>query len=158
MSTIADRVRLAFNAATGENKAPSDSWIAANTTHLLEVRNILGSRRHEAIARVTAKDSLNVEYLAVRRRDWINVEVMTHMLHDAERRAKALAALADVLGANGWSVSPISDPLTGGGLAASKDGNEIQVYSDGEARGHDDVAVQFARDAFEVALERVEGA
>lgn len=73
MSTIADRVRLAFNAATGENKAPSDSWIAANTAHLLEVRNILGSRRHEA-------------------------------------------------------------------------------------RGHDDVAVQFARDAFEVALERVEGA
>lgn len=158
MSTISERVAAAFKAATGEDKAPSDSWIAANSTHLLEVRNILGTRRREAVAQVTAKDSLNVKYLAVRRRDWTNVEVMTHMLSDAECRAKALAALADVLGANGWHVSPISGPLTGGGLTARKDGSEVQVYSNGEARGYDDVAVRFARDAFEVALERMEAA
>lgn len=158
MSTVSERVRLAFNAATGESKPASPSWVAANPTHYLEVRNILGTRRREAVAQVTAKDSLNIKYLAVRRRDWTNVEVMTHMLRDAECRAKALAALADMLGANGWHVCPISEPLTGGGLVARKADSEVQVYSNGEARGYGDVAVRFARDAFEVALEREQAA
>lgn len=155
MSTVAERVRLAFNAATGESKPASSSWVAANPTHYLEVRNILGTRRREAIAQVSAKDSMNVKYWAERRREWTNVEVMTHMLLDAEQRANALAALANVLGANGWHVRPILESPTCGGLRASKDGSEVQVYSSGEVRGHDDVAVRFARDAFEVALERV---
>lgn len=158
MSTISERVATAFKAVTGEDKAPSDIWIAANSTHLLEVRNILGSRRREAIAQVTAKDSLNIKYLAERRSDWTNVNVMTHMLRDAECRARALAALADVLGANGWHVRPIFEPSTCGGLRAIKDGNEVQVYSSGEARGHDDVAVRFVGDAFGVALERMKAA
>nr|DAV09680.1 MAG TPA: hypothetical protein [Caudoviricetes sp.] len=33
MSTVAERVRLAFNAATGESKPASSSWAAANPTH-----------------------------------------------------------------------------------------------------------------------------
>ena len=156
MSTISERVAAAFKAATGEDKALSGSWHAANSTHSLEVRNILGSRRREAIAQVSAKDSMNVKYWAERRRDWTSVEVMTHMLRDAECRAKALAALAGMLGANGWHVSPIRGPLTGGGLTARKDDSEVQVYSSGEVSGHDDVAVRFARDAFEVALERTQ--
>lgn len=117
MSTVAERVRLAFNAVTGENGAPSGNWLAVNSTHSLEVRNIPGTRRREAIAQVVAKDSQNV---------------------------------------NGWHVSPITAPLTGGGLTASKDGNEVQVYANGDARGYDDVAVRFAKDAFEVALERAQ--
>lgn len=156
MSTVAERVRLAFNAATGEDKAPSDNWLAANSTHLLEVRNVPGVRRHEAVAQVTAKDSLNIRYLAVLRMDWTNVEVMANMLRDAERRAKALASLADTLGANGWHVSPIGGPSTGGGLAATKDEKQVNVYSNGDVSGYDDVAARFARDAFEVALERVQ--
>lgn len=156
MSTVAERVRLAFNAATGESKPASSSWTAANPTHYLEVRNVLGTRRREAIARVSAKDSMNVKYWAERRREWTNVEVMTHMLRDAEQRANVLAVLANVLGANGWYVRPILEPSTCGGLRASKDGNEVQVYSSGETHGHDDVAVRFAREAFEVALERVQ--
>lgn len=157
MSTISERVAAAFKYVTGEESrgALSGAWMAGNSTHLLQVNSLPGAHRHEAVASVTAKDSLNVKYLAVRRRDWTNVEVMTHMLRDAERRAKALAALADVLGSNGWHVSPILASLTGGGLTACKDGNEVQVYSSGEVRGHDDVAVRFARDAFEVALERI---
>lgn len=156
MSTISERVAAAFKAATGEDKAPSGSWRAANSTHSLEVRNILGSRRREAIAQVSAKDSMNVKYWAERRRELTSVEVMTHMLRDAEQRANALAALSNVLGANGWHVRPILESSTCGGLRASKGGNEVQVYSSGEARGHDDVAVRFARDAFEVALERTQ--
>ena len=155
MSTISERVAAAFKAATGEDKALSGSWHAANATHSLEVRNILGTRRREAIAQVSAKDSMNVKYWAERRRERTNVEAMTHMLLDAEQHANALAALANVLGANGWHVHPILESSTCGGLRASKDGNEVQVYSSGEVRGHDDVAVRFARDAFEVALERV---
>nr|DAU30389.1 MAG TPA: hypothetical protein [Caudoviricetes sp.]DAX95263.1 MAG TPA: hypothetical protein [Caudoviricetes sp.] len=158
MSTVDERVRLAFKAATGEDKALSGSWHAANSTHFLEVRNALGSRRREAIAQVTATDSLNVTYLAEVRRDWTSVEVMAHMLSDAERRVGALVTLADVLSANGWRVSPILELSTCGGLRASKDGNEVHVYSSGEVRGHDDVAVRFARDAFEVALERAQAA
>ena len=158
MSTIGERVAKAFKAATGEESpgAHSGAWVAENRTHLLYVKPIAGSRRREAVAQVTVKDSLNIKYLAVRSRDWTNVEVMTHMLRDAEQRAKALAAMADVLGANGWRVSPIVAPLTGGGLSASKGGKEVQVYSNGEACGHDDVAVRFARDMFEVALERAQ--
>lgn len=156
MSTISERVAAAFKAATGEDKALSGSWHAANSTHSLEVRNILGTRRREAIAQVSAKDSINVKYWAERRREWTSVEVMTHMLLDAEQRANALAALANVLGANGWHVRPILESSTCGGLRASKDGNEVQVYSSGEVRGHDDVAFRFARDAFEVALERTQ--
>lgn len=156
MSTISERVAAAFKAATGEDRAPSGSWHAANATHSLEVRNILGSRRREAIAQVTAKDSLNVKYWAEQRREWTNVEVMTHMLRDAEQRANALAALSNVLGASGWHVRPILESSTCGGLRASKGGNEVRVYSNGEACGHDDVAVRFARDAFEVALERAQ--
>lgn len=156
MSTISERVAAAFNAVTGENRAPSGSWLAVNSTHLLEVRNILGTRRRESVAQVAAKDSRNVKYSAACRRDWTSVEVMAHMLRDTERRAKALAALADTLGANGWNVSPIGEPRTSGGLSARKDGNEVQVYASGEARGYDDVAVRFARDAFEVALERTQ--
>lgn len=156
MSTISERVAAAFKAATSEDKAPSSSWHAANATHSLEVRNILGTRRREAIAQVSAKDSMNVKYWAERRREWTSVEVMTHMLLDAEQRANALAALANVLGANGWHVRPILESSTCGGLRASKDGNEVQVYSSGEVRGHDDVAVRFARDVFEVALERTQ--
>lgn len=156
MSTVAERVRLAFNAATGESKPASSDWVASNPTHYLEVRNVLGSRRREAVARVTAKDSLNVKYLAVRSQDWTSVDVMTHILRDAECRAKALAALADALGANGWRVSPISDPLIACGLSARKGYCEVQVYSSGETHGHDDVAVRFAREAFEVALERTQ--
>lgn len=79
------------------------------------------------------------------------------MLHGAECRDRALAALADALGANGWHVSPISEPLTCGGLTASKGDCEVQVYSSGEVCGYDDVAVRFARDAFEVVLERIQG-
>ena len=154
MSTISERVAAAFKAATGEDKDLSGSWHAANSTHSLEVRNIPGARRREAIAQVSAKDSMNVKYWAERLQEWTNVEVMTHMLRDAEHRAKALAALADVLGANGWHVSPILESSTCGGLKASKDGDEVRVYSNGEARGYDDVAVRFAGDAFEVALER----
>ena len=154
MSTVAERVRLAFNAATGESKPASSSWVAANPTHYLEVRNILGTRRREAVAQVTAMDSMNIKYLAVRRQDWTSVDVMTHLLRDAERRATALAALADMLGSSGWHVYPVREPLTYGGLVATKDGNKVQVYSNGEASGHDDVAVRFARGAFEVALER----
>lgn len=153
MSTVAERVRLAFKAATGEDKASSDSWVAANSTHLLEVRNIPGSRRRETVAQVEAKDSLNVKYWAERHREWTSVEVMTHMLRDAEQRTNALAALSNVLGASGWHVRPILESSTCGGLRASKGGNEVRVYSSGEVRGHDDVAVRFARDAFEVALE-----
>ena len=156
MSTVAERVRLALNAATGESKPASSSWVAANPTHYLEVRNVLGTRRREAVARVTAMDSLNIKYVAVRSQDWTSVDVMTHLLHDAERRAKALAALADMLGSNFWHVYPIREPLTYGGLVASKDGNQVQVYSNGDVSGHDDVAVRFAKDAFEVALERVQ--
>ena len=115
MSTISERVAAAFKAATGEDKDLSGGWHAANATHSLEVRNILGTRRREAIAQVSAKDSMNVKYWAERCREWTNVEVMTHMLLDAEQRANALAALANV-----------------------------------------DVAARFARDAFEVALERVQ--
>lgn len=152
MSTISERVAAAFKAATGEDKALSGSWHAANSTHSLEVRNILGTRRREAIAQVSAKDSMNVKYLVERRREWTNVEVMTHMLRDAEQRANALAALANVLGANGWYTRPIREPSACGGLTASKGGNEVKVYSSGEVRGYDDVAVRFARDAFEVAL------
>ncbi len=156
MSAISERVAAAFKAATGEDKALSGSWHAANATHSLEVRNILGTRRREAIAQVSAKDSMNVKYWAERRREWTNVEVMTHMLRDAEQRANALAALANVLGASGWYVRPILELSTCGGLRASKGGNEVQVCSSGEVRGHDDVAVRFARDAFEVALERAQ--
>lgn len=156
MSTISERVAAAFKAATGEDKGLSGSWHAANSTHSLEVCNVPGTRRREAIAQVSAKDSLNVKYWAERRRDWTNVEVMTHMLRDAEQRAKALAALANVLSANGWCAHPILESSTCGGLRARKDGNEIQVYSSGEVRGHDDVAARFARDAFEVALERTQ--
>ena len=83
MSTVAERVRLAFNAATGESKPASSDWVASNPTHYLEVRNVLGSRRREAVAQVTAKDSLNVKYLAVRSQDWTSVDVMTHILRDA---------------------------------------------------------------------------
>lgn len=158
MSTISERVAAAFKAATGEDKALSGSWHAANSTHSLEVRNILGTRRREAIAQVSAKDSMNVKYWAERRREWTNVEVMTHMLRDAEQRASALAALSNVLGASGWYVHPILESSTRGGLRANKGGNEVQVYSSGEVRGHDDVAVRFARDAFEVALERAQAA
>lgn len=156
MSAISERVAAAFKAATGEDKALSGSWRAANATHSLEVRNILGTRRREAIAQVSAKDSMNVKYWAERRREWTNVEVMTHMLRDAEQRANALAALSNVLGANGWYVRPILESSTCGGLRASKGGNEIQVYSSGEVCGHDDIAVRFARDVFEVALERAQ--
>lgn len=53
MSTISERVAAAFKAATGEDKALSGSWRAANSTHSLEVRNILGTRRREAIAQVS---------------------------------------------------------------------------------------------------------
>lgn len=156
MSTVDERVRLAFKAATGEDKALSGSWHAANSTHLLEVRNILGARRREAIAQVTATDSLNVAYLAELRRDWTSVEVMARMLRNAECRVGALVALADALRANDWFVRPILESSTCGGLRASKDGNEVHVYSSGEVRGHDDVAVRLARDAFEVALERAQ--
>lgn len=156
MSTISERVAAAFKAVTGEDKDLSGSWHAANSTHSLEVHSILGARHREAIAQVSAKDSMNVKYWAERRREWTNVEVMTHMLRDAEQRANALAALADVLGANGWHTRPILESSTFGGLTASKDGNEIKVYSSGEVRGHDDVAARFARDAFEVALERTQ--
>lgn len=156
MSTVAERVRLAFNAATGESKPASSSWEVANPTHYLGVRNILGTRRREAIAQVSAKDSMNVKYWAERRSEWTNTEVMTHMLRDAEQRANALAALSNVLGANGWSVRPILESSTCGGLRASKGGNDVRVYSSGEVLGHYDVAVRFARDAFEVALERVQ--
>lgn len=156
MSTVAERVRLAFNAATGESKPASSSWVAANPTHYLEVRNVLGTRRREAVAQVTALDSLNIKYLAVRSQDWTSVDVMTHLLHDAERRAKALAALADMLSSSGWRVYPIQEPLTYGGMVASKGGNQVQVYSNGEANGYDDIAVRFAREAFEVALERAQ--
>mgnify|MGYP000903613170 FL=1 len=158
MSTVSERVRLAFNAATGESKPASSSWVAANPTHYLEVRNILGTRRREAVAQVTALDSLGIKYLAVRSQEWTSVDVMTHLLNDAERRVKALVALADMLGSSGWHVSPIREPLTCGGLAATKDGNQVQVYSNGDVRGHDDVAVRFAKDAFEVALERIQSA
>lgn len=158
MSTVDERARLAFKAATGEDKALSGGWHAANSTHFLEVRNALGSRRREAIAQVTATDSLNVTYLAEVRGDWTSVEVMAHMLSDAERRVGALVTLADVLSANGWRASPILELSTCGGLRASKDGNEVHVYSSGEVRGHDDVAVRFARDAFEVALELAQAA
>lgn len=156
MSTISERIAAAFKAVTGEDKDLSGSWHAANSTHSLEVHNILGSRRREAIAQVAAKDSMNVKYWAERRREWTSVEVMAHMLRDAEQRANALAALSNVLGANGWHVRPILESSTCGGLRASKGGSEIQVYSSGEARGYDDVAVRFARDAFEVALERTQ--
>lgn len=156
MSTISERVAAAFKAATGEDKAPSGSWHAANSTHSLEVRNILGTRRRESVAQVTAMDSLNIKYLAVRSQDWTSVDVMTHLLTDAERRAKALAALADMLRSSGWHVYPIREALTFGGLTATKDGNRVQVYSNGDVSGCDDVAVRFAGDAFEVALERVQ--
>lgn len=156
MSTVAERVRLAFNAATGESKPASSSWEAANPTHYLGVRNVLGTRRREAVAQVAALDSLNIKYLAVRSQDWTSVDVMTHLLRDAERRARALASLADMLGSSGWHVYPIREPLTRGGLVATKDVNQVQVYSNGEVRGYDDIAVRFARDAFEVALERVQ--
>ena len=156
MSTISERVAAAFKAATGEDKSPSGSWHAANSTHSLEVRNILGTRRREAIAQVSAKDSMNVKYWAERHQEWTSVEVMTHMLRDAEQRANALAALSNVLGASGWYVRPILESSTCGGLRASKGGNEVRVCSSGEVRGHDDVAVRFARDAFEVALERAQ--
>lgn len=156
MSTIAWRVRMAFKAATGEGKALSGSWHAANSTHSLEVRNVLGTRRREAIAQVSAKDSMNVKYWAERRREGTSVEVMAHMLRDAEQRANALAALSNVLGANGWHTHPILESSTCGGLSARKDGNQVTVYSSGEVHGHDDVAVRFARDAFEVALERAQ--
>nr|DAM79854.1 MAG TPA: hypothetical protein [Caudoviricetes sp.] len=156
MSTVAERVRLAFNAATGESKPASSSWEAANPTHYLRVRNILGTRRREAVAQVTAMDSLNIKYLAVRSQDWTSVDAMTHLLRDAERRAKALVALADMLGSSGWHVYPIREPLIHGGLAATKDGNQVQVYSNGDVSGHDDVAVRLAGDAFEVALERTQ--
>lgn len=156
MSTISERVVAAFKAVTGEDKAPSGSWHAANSTHSLEVRNILGTRRREAIAQVSAKDSMNVKYWAERHQEWTSVEVMTHMLRDAERRANALAELSNVLGASGWYVRPILESSTCGGLRASKGGNEVRVYSSGEVRGHDDVAVRFARDTFEVALERTQ--
>ncbi len=56
MSTISELVATAFKAATGEDKALSGSWHAANATHSLEVRNILGTRRREAIAQVSAKE------------------------------------------------------------------------------------------------------
>ena len=154
MSTVAERVRLAFNAATGESKPASSSWVAANPTHYLEVRNILGTRRREAVAQVTAMDSMNIKYLAVRSQDWTSVDVMTHLLRDAERRATALAALADMLGSSGWRVYPVREPLIQGSLVAIKGENRVQVYSNGDVSGHDDVAVRFARDAFEVALER----
>lgn len=156
MSTVAERVRLAFNAATGESKPASSSWVAANPTHYLEVRNVLGTRRREAVAQVTAMDSLNIKYLAVRSQDRTSVDAMAHLLRDAERRAKALVALADLLGSSGWRVSPIQDSLTCGGLAAAKGGNQVTVYSSGETHGHDDVVVRFAREAFEVALERTQ--
>nr|DAK85172.1 MAG TPA: hypothetical protein [Caudoviricetes sp.] len=156
MSTVAERVRLAHNAATGESKPASPSWTAANPTHYLEVRNVLGTRRREAIAQVSAKDSMNVKYWVERRRERTSVEVMTHMLRDAEQCANALAALSNVLGANGWHVRPILESSTCGGLSARKDGNQVTVYSSGEVHGHDDVAARFAREAFEVALERAQ--
>lgn len=156
MSTVAERVRLAFNAATGESKPASSSWVAANPTHYMEVRNIPGTRRREAVAQVTAMDSLNIKYLAVRSQDWTSVDVMTHLLTDAERRAKALAALADMLGSSGWPIYPIRESLTHGGLVAIKDRNQVHVYSNGDVSGYGDVAVRFTEDAFEVALERVQ--
>jgi len=158
MSTVSERVRLAFNAATGESKPASSSWVAANPTHYLEVRNILGTRRREAVAQVTAMDSRNIKYIAVRSQDWTSVDVMTHLLTDAERRVKALVALADMLDSSGWHVSPIREPLACGGLVATKDGNQVQVYSNGDVSGYDDVAVRFAGEAFEVALERIKSA
>lgn len=153
MSTISERVAAAFKAVTGEDIVPPGSRIAVTPTHILEVRNVLGTLGHEAIARVAARDSLNIKYIATRRHKETNIEAMARLLRDAERGANALAALANVLGANGWHTRPILESSTCGGLTASKGGNEVKVYSNGEVRGHDDVAVRFARDAFEVALD-----
>ena len=152
MSTISERVAAAFKAATGEDEALSGSWYAANSTHSLEVRKVPGTRRREAIAQVSAKDSLNVKYWAEWRQERTSIDVMAQMLRDAEQCANALAVLADVLGANGWYARPVRESSTCGGLTASKCGNEVKVYSSGEVRGCDDIAVRFARDAFEVAL------
>lgn len=75
-----------------------------------------------------------------------------------EEAWQALCLAADVLGSSGWRTRPIWEPLVHGGLVLTKDGNQVQVYSNGDVSGHDDVAVGFARDAFEVALERVQAA
>lgn len=76
----------------------------------------------------------------------------------SERVAAAFKAATgeDKAASGSWHVRPIFESSTCGGLRASKDGNEVQVYSSGEVRGHDDVAVRFAREAFEVALERAQ--
>lgn len=152
MSTISARVAAAFKAVTGEDMVSPGSRIAVTPTHILEVRNVLDTRGHEVIARVAARDSLNIKYIATRRHEETNIEAMTRLLRDAEQGANALAALANVLGANSWYTRPILESSTCGGLTASKGSNEVKVYSNGEVRGYDDIAVRFARGAFEVAL------
>lgn len=81
---------------------------------------------------------------------------MTGLLRQADRAARAFAAIADVLGRDGWHVTPILANLTGGGLRATKGENTVQLYSNGSVSGYDDVAARFVEELFQAALESVE--
>ena len=155
-TSIAERVAKAFHDVTGETVPVSGSWRAENRTHSLRVTTVPGLRRHTATAQASRRDSLNIEYRATLSADWTSVADMTGLLRQANRTARAFAAIADVLGRDGWHVTPILANLTGWGLRATKGENTVQLYSNGSVSGYDDVAARFVEELFQAALESVE--
>ena len=153
MSTVAERMAEAFTRATGEAVGATKNNRIARDGRSLDVMATSNGGGYLVKATATAKDSLNIEYVSKVTVDSTDVCNMEGALSEAMLKARALANLSDMLGLDGWNVRSL--PLIGEvGLRAIKGDQHIQVYGDGSCHGRDFVAVKFADDAFEVALER----
>lgn len=154
MTTVAERMAEAFKQATGETVAPPKRLSIARGKYTLDATPGRGGGRYMVTAPAWDADSLNVDFMAKVQGSSTSVTSMEAMLREARVRARALALLADVLGANGWHVSQLHVGSETGLLAKTGD-SCVQVFGDGSCRGYDGTAVRFATDAFDVALGRV---
>lgn len=151
MSAVSERMAEAFKRATGETVDPPKLLAITRGKHTLDATPGYGRGRYLVTATAWETDSLNVEFRTKTQGSSTSVTRMEAMMREARARARALALLSDVLGANGWHVSQLKS-VGEIGLQAGKGDSCVQVFGDGSCRGYDDTAVRFATDAFDVAM------
>ena len=151
MSTTAERMAAAASRVTGTPvTAPAGGWLIDTGDYRIETTRDAYSRRHTFRATAFRQDTAGWLIAAEDSTDWTSVDAMTATMRSAARRARTLARVSDALTAAGWCVDPMI-PHVGSGITATRGQATAYVYSDGDIRSGDRVALSQVRAAVEDA-------
>ena len=107
--------------------------------------------RHTAAVTAVARTLSGARVTTSRHLDTAGVEVLVEALCHARESVRRVAAVADRLQEEGWTVSLVPWYVAAGGIQAACHGTTVTLYGDGVAESRDPAARTYAQTIYDHA-------